>query len=402
MKVLYINSFSGKLSTGRIVSGLAKTVTENGGEAFICYGRDTDISGTAEISENVNSKFSLYKHVILSRITDSQGKWSKSSTKKIISKIKEFKPDIVHLHNIHGYYLNYKMLTDFLKEAQIPAVWTLHDCWPMTGHCCHFMYVNCDGYLKNCGNCPGKKTYPISNFADNSAKNLADKRLAFSELPDTTLVTPSKWLADIAKSTFLSQYPVKVINNGISRDKFYPRDPERILKKFGIENKKIVLGVCNVWTRQKGLDDLSALASVLPSEYKVVLIGKNCDSDDGNILRIPYTEGLDELAEWYSAAHVFVNPTYEDNFPTVNLEALACGTPVIGYNVGGNCECIENGCGACVNEKSVQALANAVTSFNTTDEIRIRCRELSKKYDLSRMNNEYFELYKSLLKNKET
>ncbi len=400
MKVFYINSHSGILSTGRIVSGLARSVMAEGGDARICYGRKQDTTDTSSISENVNSRFELYTHALLSRITDSQGKWSNKATEKIIEQIKSFKPDVIHLHNLHGYYLNHTTLARFLKEARIPIVWTLHDCWTMTGHCCYFDFVNCDKYLQDCGNCPGKMTYPISIFADNSAKNLIEKKRDFSDLPSTVLVTPSRWLADLAKGTYLSQYPIKVINNGIFRDKFYPRDTSDLIKKHGLQGKKIVLGVCNVWRDQKGLSDMTALADLLPDDYKIVMVGKKSElaaKAKPDILAISYTDGIDELAQWYSAAHVFVIPTYEDNFPTVNLEALSCGTPVISYKTGGSCECIEAGCGAVVHEKTPAALADAIINFNTTDEIRKKCRILSEKYDQSVMYEKYIELYKSIL-----
>ncbi len=400
LKVLYVNSFCGKLSTGRIVSNLSNTVIKSGGAAHICFGRDEDPSDTSCISENVNSRLSLYSHAFLSRITDSQGKWSVAATKKIIRAIETFKPNIIHLHNLHGYYLNYGMLTEYLKKTNIPIVFTMHDCWLMTGHCCHFMYENCDKYLKSCGSCPAKNSYPSSMILDRSEKNLMLKKKAFSDLPKTVIVSPSQWLADIASQTYLSQYPIKVINNGIRSDIFYPHDHKHLTSKYGLTDKKIVLAVSNVWTKQKGINDILALSHILPDEYKLVVIGtvpsKKAKITD-SILFIEHTDNADEMAQWYSAAHIFVNPTYEDTFPTVNLEALACGTPIISYNTGGSCECIENGCGVCVTEKTPKALAQAITDFNTTDEVRQKCIDISKKYDASFMYKAYMGLYRSII-----
>lgn len=337
-KLLQINTVVNSGSTGHIAEELGKEVMRNGWESYIAYGRNPRPSASKTII--VGTKFGIYFHVLITRLFDLHGFGSYFATKKLVRQISKINPDIIHLHNIHGYYLNIKVLFNYLKTLDTPIVWTLHDCWSFTGHCSHFVAVKCDKWKTGCLKCPQKNQYPKS-FFDNSKKNYADKKELFCGIKNLTIVTPSSWLADEVKDSFLNKYKVEVVNNGINLKIFRPL---KIKNPFG--NKKIILGVASTWTKRKGLFDFYKLAEILPEDYKIILVGlskKQIKVLPEKIKGITRTESADDLASLYSAAFVFFNPTYEDTFPTTNLEALACGTPVITYRTGGSPEKIDEG-----------------------------------------------------------
>ena len=391
MKILQINSTCGFGSTGRIAADILNTVTKNGGEGIICYGRGTASGGVP--SYRIGSETLVKIHGILSRITDRQGFYSTKATKDLIRKIEEYNPDIIHLHNIHGYYLDIRVLFDYLKKCGKPIVWTLHDCWPFTGHCAYFTASGCEIWRTGCKNCPSKKEYPQSLIFDNSEKNYSEKKELFTGLTNMTLVTPSVWLKELIEKSFLSKYPIKVINNGINIDVFKPTESD-FRKKYGIESKKIFLGVASVWEERKGLSDLIKLASLLKEDEKLVLVGltgKQISELPNGIIGIERTESVKELAEIYSAADVFLNPTYEDNYPTTNLEAVSCGTPVVTYETGGSPESLVNGRGVSVAVGDIEAMYKAAQTLIGVKTDNPGDFDARKKY------SEYEELYKSLL-----
>lgn len=263
--------------------------------------------------------------------------------------MKEYDPDVIHLHNLHGYYINIEILFDALKQMEKPVVWTLHDCWAFTGHCAYFEYQGCDRWKRGCEECPQKHNYPASYLLDQSKRNYQQKKTSICQLKELTIVSPSQWLANLVKQSFLRRYSLQVIPNGIDVEIFSPMQT-KIKDQYGINGKKVVLGVASEWSSRKGIQDFVKLADVLDENYQIVLIGRVYDKvDKKNITFISRTSNRRELAEWYSAAEVLFNPTYEDNYPTVNLEAQACGTPVITYNTGGSPEgvkmgwCVEKG-----------------------------------------------------------
>lgn len=394
MKLLQINSTCGFGSTGRIAADILNTVTENGGEGIICYGRGTAPSGVP--SYKTGNETLVKIHGVLSRITDRQGFYSTKATKKLICEIEEYNPDIIHLHNIHGYYLDIRVLFDYLKKCGKPIVWTLHDCWAFTGHCAYFTASGCEKWKTGCGNCPSKKEYPQSLICDNSEKNYSEKKELFTGLVDMTLVTPSVWLKELAEKSFLSEYPIKVINNGINIDVFKPTESD-FRKKYNIENKKIFLGVASVWEERKGLSDLIKLADLLKEDEKLVLVGltgKQISELQKGVLGIERTESAEELAEIYSAADVFLNPTYEDNYPTTNLEAIACGTPVVTYETGGSPESLVNGRGISVAVGDIEAMYKAAQSL-----VGVKT-DNPGEFDARKKYFEYEELYKNLLAKK--
>lgn len=340
MKVLMINVVCGIRSTGRICTDLADALTEQGHEVKIAYGRETVPEKYQKYAIRIGNDLDVKLHALKSRVFDSSGFGSKVATIKFIEWVKEFDPDVIHLHNIHGYYINIEVLFGYLKTCGKKIIWTLHDCWAFTGHCSHFDYIKCDRWKNGCFKCPQKKEYPKCYIADYSEFNWKKKKELFTSVEHMVIVTPSKWLAGLVKQSFLGEYQIEVIYNGIDTDVFKPI-PSDFKKHYGLEDKKILLGVASVWDSKKGFDDFIKLAGMLDEGYKIVMVGlskKQMKIIPNNILGIMRTNSTRELAEIYTAADMFLNLTYEDNYPTVNLEAQACGTPVITYRTGGSPE----------------------------------------------------------------
>lgn len=341
MKVVIINVCAGCYSTGRICSQIAQSYIDSGNQCMIVYGQNSKEERLPTIS--FNNKFDIYKHVLKTRLFDNTGFESKKSTKNLLSYLDKFKPDLIWLHNIHGYYINVEMLFGWIKEhPEVEIKWTLHDCWAFTGHCSYFTAVGCDKWKYGCEKCIQKNAYPQSYIMDHSKENYYRKKKAFTGVNNMTIITPSQWLADLVKQSFLKEYKVEVHYNTVDKQVFKKRVSD-FRTKFKLEKFKIVLGVACPWSQRKGLNDFIQLSKKLPSNYKIVLVGlnkKQIKSLPNNIIGLNKTDSAIELAEIYSTADVFVNPTYEDNYPTTNLEAKACGTPVITYNTGGSPESV--------------------------------------------------------------
>ena len=344
MKYLFINSVAGFGSTGRIAAEKCRELMAQGHECALAFGRDKancDDIPTIQIGTSLDFKL----HGVRTRLLDDQGFGSKAATRRFLEQVKEYDPDVIWLHNIHGYYIHIGLLFDYLRTCGKQIFWTLHDCWSFTGHCAYFDFVGCEKWKTGCFACPQKGTYPASILLDNSKGNFAKKRSLFTGIPNLTLITPSQWLADLVKLSFLKEYPVEVVYNTINTDIFKPT-PGDFRKKHGLENKKIVLGVASIWEERKGLRDFVKLAAKLDGSFQIVLVGLTPELRQelpDNILALPRTNSAKELAEIYTAADVFVNPTYEDNYPTVNLEARACGTLVVSYDTGGCAETLGEG-----------------------------------------------------------
>ncbi len=335
-----INSVCGIRSTGRICTDLADALTAQGHEVKIAYGRETVPEKSRKYAVRIGSNTDNKLHGLRSRLFDDTGFGSKRATKLFIEWVKSYDPDVVHLHNIHGYYINIELLFRYLAEAEKPVIWTLHDCWSFTGHCAYFDYAECDRWKTGCHNCPQKKEYPSSMLADRSKKNWEAKKKLFTAVKDMVFVTPSEWLAEILGQSYFGKYPVKVINNDIDLSVFRPTEGD-FREKNGLTGKKILLGVASVWDRRKGLKDYIKLSEKLDDNYRIVLVGlseEQIKQLPENVIGISRTNNTKELAEIYTAADYFLNLTYEDNYPTVNLEAQACGTPVISYRTGGSTE----------------------------------------------------------------
>ena len=400
-KVLQINTVVNTTSTGRITEEIGLTAMSNGWESYIAYGRNKRPSASNLIK--VGNDIDIKLHGLQTRLFDRHGLASKGATIKLIQEIKTINPNIIHLHNIHGYYINMEVLFHYLKNVNVPVVWTFHDCWPVTGHCSHFMFVECDRWRTLCYECPQKTRYPASYFIDRSKKNYILKKELFSSLSNLTLVPVSQWLSGILKESFLQNYPIKVINNGINNEVFRPSSSTGFRIKYGFKDKFILLGVASIWDERKGLKDFIELSKLLDSDFQIVLVGlakKQIEQLPENILGIQRTESVDALAEIYAAGDVFINPTYEDNFPTTNLESLACGTPVITYKTGGSPEAIDESTGIVVEQGNINMLVKAINQIKVngkqcySDACVNRAHRFYKKEDRYK---EYIDLYEELL-----
>ncbi len=340
MRVLLINSVCGRGSTGKICTDIAEVLTERGHEVKIAYGRGVVLEQYKKYAVRVGTEFDVKAHWLLTRLFDMHGLGSRMATLKFIRYIKEFNPDIIHLHNIHGYYINIKLLFEFLKAFHKPVIWTLHDCWAFTGHCSHFDLIKCNKWEAGCYKCPLKKEYPASRVMDRSRYNYNLKKKLFGEIDDLTIVTPSKWLANLVERSFLGKYKTEVIPNGISTDAFKYRESD-FKNRYGIEGKKTILGVAGIWSRSKGLEDIIKLSAIVDDGYVCVVVGKIPNKEKYDLSRVIHIDHIDnaiELAEIYSSADFFFNPTMEETYSMVNLEAYTAGTPVITYRTGGSPE----------------------------------------------------------------
>lgn len=396
MRVLQINSVCGIGSTGRIATDIHSILNKHGHDSYIAYGRG--VSKNCNKVIRIGTNYDNYAHVALTRVSDKHGFGSVRATRDFIRKMEEIDPDIIHLHNIHGYYINIQLLFDYLKKADKPVIWTLHDCWAFTGHCAYFDYAGCDKWKTQCGKCPEKKSYPASKLVDNSKENYSKKKTVFSGVKNMTIVTPSRWLAGLVKQSFLQEYSVEVINNGIDLEVFKPTTND-IRERYKLGNKFIILGVAGVWDRRKGLNYFKELSEKLGKDEAIVLVGLTEKQKEGlsdNVIAIPRTSNVKELVDFYSTADVFVNPTLEDNFPTTNLEALACSTPVITFETGGSTESIDCNTGVVVEQGSVSGLLHAIKGIkdNVVNNYTTQCRELAlRSYNKEDRYNDYLELY---------
>ncbi len=388
-----INVVCGIKSTGRICTDIAKQLEKQGHEVKIAYGRDNVPENLQHFAIRIGTDRDVTFHGIKARLLDGMGFGSRNATEEFISWVRKFNPDVIHLHNIHGYYLNINVLFNYLKTCGKRIIWTMHDCWSFTGHCMYFNYEKCERWKTGCGGCPQKGVYPVRWGPDKSAKNYQLKRSLFSNIPNLSIVTPSLWLEDLVKQSFMGQYPVQTIHNGIDTRVFKPTR-NRIHQDFGIEGKKIILGVAAVWDRRKGLSDFISLANKIDEDYIIVLVGLNQNQIKqlpSNIIGIERTDSVEELVALYSAAYVFVNATYEDNYPTTNIESIACGTPVITYDTGGSPESA-NMYGITITNKSSNGIIKALDEIsNLTSTIPVS--DLSNDETIKR----YISIYNKIL-----
>ncbi|MDR2409256.1 MAG: glycosyltransferase, partial [Bacteroidales bacterium] len=364
--LLQINVVVNFGSTGNIVEEIGELVISNGWKSYIAFGQSKGKNASKSDTIKIGNVLSIYWHVLMSRLFDCHGLASKKATMKLIKQIEQISPDVIHLHNIHGYYINYKLLFDYLRNTKTHVIWTLHDCWAFTGHCAHFSFIRCMKWKIECNNCPQKSTYPRSILMDRSRSNFLAKKKSF-RLDNTRLIiaTVSNWLTDLCLQSFLKDIPFKCIHNGVDINVFKPvlEKKKDILEKYNINAGFIILGVASIWAKRKGLDDFVKLSSHLSPDCSIVLVGlskQQLKNLPPRIVGIQRTENRDELAVIYSSADVFINPTWEDNFPTTNLEALACGTPVITYNTGGSIESITDETGYIVEQGDIEGLLNAI------------------------------------------
>ena len=398
--LIQIDSCLGKGSTGRITESIGLIMKKLGWDCYVVHG-DRYAGETKLESIKTVTRVQEYLHALGSMLFDRHGLFSSSQTRRVMKKVRDLKPDIIQLHCVHGYYINYEILFDFLREMDVPVVWTFHDCWAFTGHCAHFDFAGCDKWQTGCHGCELLKDYPKSLFFDNSKDNWLRKRKSFTSLDKLQIVAVSNWLGKLAGQSFMQKYPIEVIHNGINLSVFKPVDNE-IREQYCIsEDDILVLGVATAWGKDKGLDDFIRLSK--EPGIKVVLVGVSEDVKKTlpeNIVAVYRTESQQKLAEFYSAADVLVNPTYNDSFPTVNLEALACGTPVLTYRTGGSPEAIDAETGAVVEQGDYDELLDKVRMFAQTSykiHHSVACRERAEKcFDMHRQFDEYRKLYEQL------
>lgn len=393
MKVLMINSVCGIRSTGRICTDLTEVLEKEGHTCKIAYGRESVPEKYRKYAVRIGSDLGVKMHAGLSRIFDDAGFHSRFATRKFIRRVKAYDPDVIHLHNIHGYYLNIEILFDYLRTCGKKIIWTLHDCWAFTGHCPHFTYVGCEKWKTLCGHCVQKRGYPKSIFLDRSRQNFERKKKLFTGIPNLTLVTPSKWLAGLVKESFLKEYPVEVIHNGIDLTVFKPT-PSDFRQRYHLEDKKVILGVASVWDRRKGFDDFLDLAKHLDDSYRIVLVGVSEEQQKilpKNIIGIKRTNNTKELAEIYTTADVFLNLSVEETMGLVTVEAMACGTPCIVLNKTAVPEFVNEKCGIVLSDYNYNDICDSLSSIVKFDQVK-SC-ECAKNYEKYEKYNCYIKLY---------
>lgn len=373
-------------SVGTIVRNIYDGLTTNGDDCLILFGRGKLPTGYN--SYKFDKEFDIYFHLTMARLFDSDGLYSRHATKRLIHKLKEFNPDVVHIHCLHGYYLNYPMLFNFFKEENLKVVWTMHDCWAYTGHCCYYDYPLCNKWKdKSCKKCQNKKSYPKTMFFSKSNRNFYKKKNSFLGLSNLKIVTPSQWLKDELSNSFFKDECCKVINNGININIFN--------SDVTVKKEKFILGVASIWDERKGLKDFIELKKLLPDDITIQIVGASTTQvrllKEHKIKAIGRTSSVDELVDYYRKALFFFNPTYEDNYPTVNIESIACGTPVITYDTGGSGELIKKyNFGRIIENKDYKSILNIINDTEKNKRIEeVEVMYLSSNY----MVEQYIDLY---------
>ena len=400
LKILQINSVCGFGSTGRIVTDLYKAIEEQGHECVIAYGRGIAPKGYKTIK--IGNDFDNYMHVAKTRILDKHGFGSKKATIKFIEEVKKYDPDIIHLHNIHWYYINIEILFNYLKESGKKIVWTLHDCWAFTGHCAYFDYIECSKWKDGCYECPQKKEYPQSSLKDNSNFNYRKKKKLFNLVENMTIVSVSEWLNNKVNESFLGKLNNEVILNGIDINLLSYKESD-LLKELNLDKYKIILGVSNIWDKRKGLNDFIKLSKILDDEYRIVLVGLNDEqlkSLPKNIKGIKRVGNINKLIELYSSAYIFFNASVEETFGLVMIEAMACGVPIIGYNRTAIPEIIKKDVGYIVGVGELDNVKKIINSMSDKQRleyknncIKLVHEEYNKKIMLERYINLYIKLW---------
>jgi len=389
-------------STGTIADAIGNIAIKNGWESYIAYGRFYRAS--TSYSYKIESKWGVYFHVVLTRLFDRHGKGSLLATKKLIKYIETIKPDVIHLHHLHGYYINIHILFDFLSSSNIPVVWTFHDCWSFTGHCAYFDYAGCNKWQTQCYNCPQKKEYPASYLFDRSKSNYVEKKRFFTSVSQMTIVSVSKWLDERVSRSFFKDMAHKVIYNGVDTNIFKPSSNGiEIRDKYGIGKSYLILGVASPWSKRKGFDDFIKLSYSLKLDEKILLIGlndKQISDLPENVIGLRKTEDRLELVDLYSAADVYINLSIEETFGLTIAEALACGTPSIVYNSTACPEIIDDYTGIAVEKKNISAVIDAINIIRRRGKkyYAFKCRERALNYfNIDERYKDYLFLYNDLV-----
>ena len=396
-RLVEVNTVAGRGSTGTIAEAIARVARESGEwEAWLAYGREPHREPSAANLMRIGSDWDMRWHGLESRLFDNHGLASKGATRRFLRELAKIEPDIVHLHNIHGYYLNYELLFEWLRAWGGPVVWTLHDCWPFTGHCAYYSYAHCMCWQEECDKCPQLRSYPASLFYDRSRQNFEDKQHAFLSCDNVHLVTVSDWLRKETEKSFLSKYEVITIHNGLDTSIFRPKGrPDR-----GVFRKeKLVLGVANVWDKRKGLSDFISLRNILSDDYKIVLIGlteKQIETLPKGIRGITRTDNVDQLVDFYNMADVYVNTSVEETLGMTTAEALACGTPAVVYNSTACPEVVSKDTGYVVSPGDIEGLKSAILRADAIKPEDCRERVLTH-FNAETQYRKYIELYSSII-----
>lgn len=399
MKVIQINTVC-NTSTGKIMGDIQRQAEMAGYETLSFVGRRKPFKDLP--CEKFGNGISFWIHVIINTIFDRQGYGSYFATRWLVRRLRDEKPDIIHLHNLHGYYLNLPLLFDYLiNEFEGNVFWTFHDCWPFTGHCPYFTDKNCNKWINGCNHCPNKMEYPISLFIDASTVNYQDKKKMFCSLKNLTIITPSEWMAELIKKSFIGNFSVNVVHNGVDLNTFSYSPDKEILAKYGIDSeKKILLGVAGIWEKRKGLVDFLELGKKISNEYKIVLVGltkRQIKKLPEYIKGIERTDDVQELAKLYSAAHIFINPSVEESFSLVTVEAMACGTPVIALDTSAVKELICDYNGIVLKRHMAEDYIWAIKKIEDMKLDREKIQSTVKKYDVKLFSEKIIQMYETNL-----
>lgn len=397
MKILMINVVCGIRSTGRICTDLASALEEQGHEVKIAYGRENVPEQYQKYAVRIGTDLDVKLHGLKARLFDCAGFGSKRTTEKFIEWVKVYNPDIIHLHNIHGYYLNVEILFNYLKICGKKIIWSFYDCWPFTGHCAHFDYNQCDKWKTDCRKCKYMFEYPKS-YISRSHLNYKKKCGLFTDISRLQIVVPSAWMKRMVEQSYMKAYPIEIMPNGIDISAFSSVTSSFRERNNILPQQCMVLGVSSFWTKEKGIEFFVELAQKLDqNQYKVVIVGKLLKGTvlPKEIIHLNATNNIQELCEIYSAADIFVNPTLQETQGLTTLEAFACGTPAIVFSSGGAAECVDDRCGIVVDRNSITGLLSAVKSVGegemTFDENS--CIYAAKKYDIAIRNERILQLY---------
>ena len=400
-RVLQINVSSNRGSTGRIAEQIGLLANQNGWDTYMIYGRSMNPSSLKTIK--VGTMLNVYEHYLEHRVFDNDGLASRGITKLLVKQIQTIRPDLIHLHNIHGHWLNIRILFDYLASLSIPIVWTQHDCWAFTGGCYYFDMLGCEKWKTGCSEC-SLREQGVLPFFDRSCFLYNLRKELFNKIECLTLVPVSNWLENLERESFLSKHRILTIHNGVDINAFKPSDGAAVRKNYKItDNTTIVLGVASVWEPRKGLDDFIRLSSLVDDNTIIVLVGvssKQIQSLPCNIIGIERTDSLEELRDIYSAADLYANLTYEDNFPTTNLEALACGTPVLTYQTGGSVEAVNKETGFIVRQGDLNAVLEIINLVRESNKSSFSeaCRERAVSFfNKDDRFIDYINLYNALL-----
>ena len=402
-KLVQFNSVANWGSTGRLAEDIGDVAMAAGWESFIVFGRESNPSNSHLIQ--VGGRMSVMSHVIISRLFDRHGFGSYMATKQLLKRLDEIKPDVFQFHNVHGYYLNLPLVLQYAIEKRIPIVWSLHDCWSMTGHCSHFVTVGCDRWKTECHNCPRRCDYPSSWFIDSSRRNYRDKKRLIEAVPRLTIISGSEWLAGIAAQSYFKGRDIRYIPDGIDTSIYQPRsNGDELRNKLGLKGKFVILATGTVWGENKGLKDYGELRKMLSDDYAIVLVGMS-DEDlatvPEGVIGLPRTKSPQELSEFYSMADCVMSLSRMESFGLTPVEGFACGTPAIVYNTTALPELITPETGYVASFLSVTDVKEKVEMMKAKGKAFFSqsCRRVAvEKYDRHRCYSEYLKVYEGLMR----